>query len=204
MEFEIRPYHPSDLCALYRICLLTGDSGKDATQLFSDPDLLGHYYAGPYGVFEPDVCFTLTADGDPCGYILGARDSDAFAERLERDWFPVLRERYPLPPEADSSPSASLIRAIHRGIMHNPDADGYPAHLHIDLLPVAQGRGLGRRMMDTFLNRLREMYIPAVHLGVGAENHRAIAFYAHVGFHVIKEYPWGILYGMKFTMEEEP
>jgi hypothetical protein len=25
MPFTIRPYHPSDLVALYRVCLLTGD-----------------------------------------------------------------------------------------------------------------------------------------------------------------------------------
>src|SRR5262245_63083228 len=38
----IRPYRPSDLDALYRICLLTGDDGQDATSLYNDPRLLGH------------------------------------------------------------------------------------------------------------------------------------------------------------------
>ena len=57
MDFAIRPYHPSDLCALYRVCLLTGDSGQDASQLYRDPELLGHIYVAPYAVFEPDLCF---------------------------------------------------------------------------------------------------------------------------------------------------
>ena len=106
MIFSIRPYHASDLCALYRICLLTGDGGSDAAPLYRDGELLGHYYVAPYAVFEPEVCFTLTQDGVPCGYMLGARDSATFSARCEQDWFPTLRERYPLPPAEDTSADA--------------------------------------------------------------------------------------------------
>ena len=31
----------------------------------------------------------------------------------------------------------------------------YPAHLHIDLLPVLQGKGVGRAMMARLLDELR-------------------------------------------------
>ena len=44
MKFKIRPYHPTDLTALYKICLLTANSGGDASKLFSIPDLVGHFY----------------------------------------------------------------------------------------------------------------------------------------------------------------
>lgn len=110
--FAIRPYHPSDLYSLYRICLLTGANGVDASSLFRDPELLGHYYAAPYAVLEPDLCFVLTHAGAPCGYVLGTRDSATFAARCEREWFPVLRTRYPLPPDDDQSEDAQLIRRI--------------------------------------------------------------------------------------------
>src|SRR5262249_24287047 len=103
MEFTIRPYHPSDLTALYHICLLTGDNGQDASGLYRDPDLLGRYYVAPYAVLEPELCFVLTRGGTPCGYILGTRDSAAFREHCEREWFPILRERYPLPEADDHS-----------------------------------------------------------------------------------------------------
>ena len=196
MTFSIRPYHASDLCALYRICLLTGDGGSDAAPLYRDGELLGHYYVAPYAVFEPDVCFTLTQDGVPCGYMLGARDSAAFSARCERDWFPTLRERYSLPPAEDASADAGMIRAIHRGYHPHPEAAAYPAHLHIDLLPIAQGQGWGRKLMETFLDRLRALSVPAVHLGVSARNTRAIAFYERIGFHLIQAYPGWSAYGM--------
>jgi ribosomal protein S18 acetylase RimI-like enzyme len=203
MPFAIRPYHASDLVALYRICLQTGASGQDATALYRDPELLGHYYAGPYAVREPDLCFVLTHRGDPCGYVLGTRDSDAFGAWCERAWFPVLRERYPLPPPDDDSPDARIIRLIHNGYRAHPDAAGYPAHLHIDLLPVAQGQGWGRRLMQAFLDQLRELDVPAVHLGVGLANPGAIAFYERVGFDRIRTYDDWIAFGMRLTRDSD-
>lgn len=198
MPFAIRRYHPSDLYALYRICLLTGDSGADASHLYRDPELLGHYYAAPYAVLEPDLCFVLTHSGTPCGYILGTSDSVAFGAWCDREWFPVLRERYPLPAPADDSRDAHIIRLIHAGHRVHPDVIDYPAHLHIDLLPIAQGQGWGRRLMQTFLERLREVGVPAVHLGVGMRNPGAIAFYERVGFHRIKTYEGWIAFGMRW------
>jgi ribosomal protein S18 acetylase RimI-like enzyme len=196
MPFAIRSYHPSDLCALYRICLLTGDSGHDARELCNDDALFGHCYAAPYAVLEPDLCFVLLADGEPCGYILGTRDSRTFRERCEREWFPVLRTRYAVPLASDHSLDADLIRRIHTGVPFDPDLAAYPAHLHIDLLPIAQGQGWGRMLMQTFLTRLRALRVPGVHLGVGRRNTRAISFYERVGFQVIKSSERSICFGM--------
>jgi GNAT superfamily N-acetyltransferase len=197
MEFTIRPYHPVDLSALYRICLLTGDHGTDASHLYSDPDLLGHYYAAPYAVYEPDLCFMLLHNGMPCGYILGTRDTTAFYARCEQDWLPRLRERYPMPDTNDTSPNARLIRTIHKKYEPEKDVIEYPAHLHIDLLPVAQGQRLGHKLMQTFLARLRELEVPAVHLGVSKKNPRAVRFYERAGFHKVTESDNGITYGMR-------
>ena len=72
---------------------------------------------------------------------------------------------------------------------HHPDYfcpepyERYPSHLHIDLLPRAQGRGYGRRMIEQVLNALRRRQSPGVHLGVSERNTRAIAFYRRLGFH---------------------
>jgi GNAT superfamily N-acetyltransferase len=193
---KIRPYHPCDLTALYRICLLTGDSGKDASALYQDPDLLGHYYAAPYAVFEPDLCFILTRSGVPYGYILGTRDSAKFADRCESEWFPLLRERYPMPEINDNSHDAQIIHLIHKGRRCCDDVAAYPAHLHIDLLPEVQRQGMGRKLIRVFFNRLRELKVSAVHLSVGKANPGAIRFYERVGFHRIKELENGIVFGM--------
>jgi len=94
---HIRPYRPGDLDALYQICLLTGDNGQDATSLFADPMLLGHFFAAPYGLFAPSLAFVLEDAQGVGGYILGALDTRAFEEQLESNWWPRLRTRYPDP-----------------------------------------------------------------------------------------------------------
>jgi len=81
-------------------------------------------------------------------------------------------------------------RLMH--LLHHPDkafprtlpvAFGpYPSHLHIDLLPTAQGRGRGRALMERLLEALRRDGSAGVHLGVAAANARAIGFYEHLGF----------------------
>ncbi len=195
MSFKIRPFHPSDIPALYRICLQTGDNGVDATVLYRDAELLGHHYAAPYAILEPDLCFILTSSGQPCGYVLGTRDSVGFARATEEHWFPLLRERYALPDVADMSHDAAMIRHIYEGCPAHAELSAYPAHLHIDLLPEGQGQGWGRALIETFINRLRELTVPAVHLGVGKNNMRAVGFYRSVGFHTIQEFPWGYLLG---------
>ena len=92
MTFSIRPYEPRDLHAVYDICLKTGDSGEDATALYSnkegDPDALGHLYAGPYVTLEPALAFMLTDGEEVVGYILGAFDTERFNERYRLEWLP--------------------------------------------------------------------------------------------------------------------
>ena len=94
---EIRALRREDRDALYAICLKTGDAGQDATALYRDPELLGHLYAGPYAALEPESAFVLEDDAGIGGYIVGARDTYAFETRLEAEWWPGLRARYPDP-----------------------------------------------------------------------------------------------------------
>jgi hypothetical protein len=49
---------------------------------------------------------------------------------------------------------------------------------------------------NLLITRLRALQVPGVHLGVGRRNTRAISFYEHVGFQVIKSSEGGIRFGM--------
>ena len=73
-EFTLRRAQPTDRAGAYRVCLLTGDSGRDATHLHQDPDALGNVYVGAYLAFEPDLAFVLEDAEGICGYTLGALD----------------------------------------------------------------------------------------------------------------------------------
>ncbi len=192
-------YHPSDRDALYAVCLRTGDSGEDATDLYADGDLLGHVYLGAYLALEPELARVLRrADGAAVGYCVATASTLDFERRCEESWWPALRARYAAPAAEDESPDARLLRTIH----HPPRSGAswlaqYPAHLHIDLLPEAQGGGSGRHVLDAVLDAVAETGAPGIHLGVGGRNVRAIGFYEHLGFRTLEHQPWGLTMGMR-------
>ena len=202
MPIQIRPYQPEFLPDLYRICLETGDSGRDASPQFTDPELLGAFFAAPYAILEPDLTFVLQDEAGVCGYILGSRDSNRFADWMKHEWLPRWRAKHPLTVQAHSSPETlryqeRIIGLMHRGYVPYDCVLEYPAHLHIDLLPRAQGQGWGRALMNTFLDRLRELEVPGVHLGVGKSNPGAIQFYERLGFARLEEEEYVLVMGME-------
>lgn len=176
---EIRAARLHDLPAVYRICFDTADRDWDPATTPHDPDLLGHLYAGPYLLFQRELASVVVDDAGVAGYILGCADTADWQQRLERDWWPGLRSAHPVSGAAPVD--AALVRGIHDGDP-DPVLPGFPAHLHIDLLPRAQGRGYGRMLLQRLLDQLRDRGVPGVHLGVGDANRNAIAFYEHLGF----------------------
>lgn len=192
----IRRAHPSDLVYLYEICHQTGDAGKDASPRVADRWILGHYYAAPYLVRDPGWCWTAVDEHGPCGYLVTTPDTAAFTAWMNADWLPAVRALYagtlPVP---RSDLESSLRDLLNRPASHPALAATYPAHLHIDFLPRAQGQGLGTRLLAEFRTRLRAEGVQGFHLGVGAANTGAQAFYAKQGLAVLETAPWGLLLG---------
>ncbi|MEX1057452.1 MAG: hypothetical protein WED11_06960, partial [Natronospirillum sp.] len=184
MTFKIRPAHASDTPLLYQICLTTGTKGQDATPLMGDPYILGHCYLGAYLALQPDCAFVLTDNGTPCGYIVGAPDTASFSDQVERRWLPGLREQYAKdePHTARSDFEQDLRRLIHARPLAPAVSQEYPAHLHINLLPVAQGAGGGRALLQRLFAQLGALEAPGIHLIQSASNQAAFQFYLRVGF----------------------
>lgn len=180
----IRDVRPGDLEALYRICLATGDSGADAAALYRDPKLVGHLYAAPYAVLEPEHALVVEDGEGVGGYIVGALDTLAFEARMDAEWFPALRRQYPDPGD---DPAGWRLDEVRAWQIHHPRpppariAEPYPSHLHINLLPRLQGQGLGQALIDAWLARIDAAGSRGVHLGVSAANHRALRFYRAYG-----------------------
>jgi ribosomal protein S18 acetylase RimI-like enzyme len=180
----VRPALAVDLPGAYRVCLLTGDSGRDASTLFRNHDLLGHVFVGPYVVGEPDLALVVADAEGIAGYCLAVADTRAFERWCEAAWWPTLRAQYP--PPADATPDGELVGLIHAPA-HAPEGvlRDYPAHLHIDLLERTRGLGLGRALVERQLTALRARGVPGLHLDVATDNANAIAFYEHLGFAVV-------------------
>jgi len=177
----VRHATPADLPGAYRVCLLTGDAGRDGTALHRDPDLLGHVFVGPYVTGSPDLAYVVEDEGGIAGYCLAVADTRAFEAWQEAAWWPPLRERYPLP--ADDTPDGELVRLLHApSTAADATVAAWPAHLHIDLLAHLRGQGLGRTLVERQMADLAARGIPGLHLEVAADNPGGIAFYRRLGF----------------------
>ena len=184
--FNIRRCEPRDVDSAYNVCLRTGDNGEDASHAFDDHMALGHIYVGPYLKIEPQLAFVLEDPQGVCGYALGALDSKTYYDAYLNQWLPQIRQRHPEPagdPARWTRTQKVYFDYYHPEIFLPEPYNQYPSHLHIDLLPHARGRGLGREMMNVLLAELSAIGSPGVHLGMGATNLRAERFYKKLGFH---------------------
>lgn len=180
---RIRPFRPGDEPALAEVCVRTADAGGDATGLLSDDEIWPAIFVLPYAARHPQFAFVVeTEDGQVAGYVVAAPDTEAFEEWFRDEWWPQYGHRFPRPTDGQGVEHDILSYAYGRAPGVALYSAGYPAHLHIDILPKAQGQGWGRRLIDQLAGALRDAGVPGLHLVVGTDNRGAMAFYPRVGF----------------------
>lgn len=186
--YEIRQSTVADLPYIYEICWKTGYRGQSVEGILEDRYQIGHYFAAPYLHYDKECCFVATENGIPKGYILGTSDTVNYTKWLNKEWLPQVRKLYDFSGEEASDPFAKFIRkCIADDTVVERSLYEYPAHLHIDLLPDLQGKGMGRKLMEVFFKRCLQKGATRVHLGVGKKNPKAVAFYKKMGMFVISE-----------------
>ncbi|MCX6993316.1 MAG: GNAT family N-acetyltransferase [Kiritimatiellaeota bacterium] len=207
----IRPYAAGDRVAVRRICCDTADAGRPVDRpspveaFFEDRELFADLLMNYYTDYEPASAWVAEQAGVPAiaggpvitggpaiaggvvGYLTGCRDTGRF--RRIMFWRIVPRALFKAFWRGTwwSVSTRRLVRwnlpiwwrlLGHRAM---PLA-GYPAHLHINLRPGMQGQGIGRQLVNQFLDQLRLAGIPGVHLSTRADNMAALAFFEKMGF----------------------
>ena len=197
---HIRGYEPSDLDQLYEICLRTGAAGEDATDLVVDPRLFGEIYAAPYGVLEPEHALVLDdGSGAAIGYVLGALDTRCSRRGARPSGGRRCARGIRSARAGTSSTSSSSRSSTATNPPITPWWPRYPSHLHIDLLPHAQGAGWGRRLMSALEDLLAGRRVRGRPPRDQRRNHRAIAFYRHLGYEELDADAVGYTFGRRLT-----
>ncbi|MBB4019699.1 MULTISPECIES: N-acetyltransferase [Chelatococcus] len=183
---NIRPVKSADIEALYAVSLLTGFEGRDASHLYDDPKMMGHIYAAPYAVLEPQLALVIEDSQGIAGFAVGVIDTKEWEDRLEREWWPQLRLRYADPPEASRdvwTPDERRASMIHHPTRTPAGVVGkYPAHLHLKISPRIQGGGFGSKLFDKWRSIAVQQGAKGIHVGVNRANTRAIRFWGRLGF----------------------
>jgi ribosomal protein S18 acetylase RimI-like enzyme len=178
----IRPYDPADLVRLREICLLTGAAGGDATGRWSDDALLPDLFLEPYVTYAPGWAWVVEVDGAVEGYLVAVSDTSAFVSWWSDTWTPWFAAAHPRPEPPYSEEDELVLRGYRPGVMEIPELDDFPAHLHIDLLPAAQGNGWGKKLIGRLRSELADVGVPGVFASLDPQNTAARGFYERIGF----------------------
>ena len=198
-EVIIRNYWPKDELAVQEITYRTGFKGEDLTgrAYFDDKRLFFFFFIYYYTQFEPEHFFVAedTGTGKVVGFIGGTTDTAAQQKNFQRTmvWRIGLRAylftswRYPR-----TFKTLMGMRKMRSDFEQEDEAvaafrSEYPAHLHIDLLPEYQSRGIGTRLIAHFEAHLIGLSVPGVHLRTTSRNLKAVPFYKKMGYTVINE-----------------
>ena len=186
-KFSIRPYRGSDRSAVRKTCFLTGYMGEPANWIWRDQESFSDIFTGYWTDREPEHALVVELDGEVVGYLLGCMDSRRVwsVEKL------VARHGFVRGIAFRPGTSRMFWRMITDGIgdsiKHRLPPPTYydarwPAHLHIDLLPVCRHSGVGSALVGRWLDSLRLADVAGCHLQTMAENTSAIAFFERMGF----------------------
>jgi ribosomal protein S18 acetylase RimI-like enzyme len=198
-DVVVRIYRPEDESAIKEITYQTGFKGENLAgrKYFDDKHLLYLIFIYYYPNFEPKHCFVAenTTTGAVVGFICGTPDTHQQEKRFKKTipwrifvWtFTFTIWRYPktfatllkmakMIPSIDPKGFSEIIKT-------------YPAHLHINLLPKYQRKGLGTRMIQIFENHLKDLCVPGVHLQTTNYNKKAIPFYIKQDYQLVNDVP---------------
>lgn len=181
----IRKYEEKDKENVQFVCL--NSEGPDNAPDEETGKFILITFCNYYLENEPENCFVVDDDGRAVGYIICAENYDKYKKIFDRDYLPTTEkfgpERYKW--------------ALNSSAPQSKFKDEYPAHLHIDILPDYQSKGIGSKLIKAFCDNLKEKGVKGVMLIVGTENEGARRFYERNGFTLLQDMPTGAAYGMK-------
>ena len=181
----IRPYDNKDKINVRQVCIATS-VGHDAPE--KEQRFILKLYCDYYIEQEPQNCFVIADDNDNAvGYILCSENMKRYIKAMA--------------PYRASVKNMSLIKYLFAWgelIAHLPAAKKCKAHLHIDILPEYQHKGLGTKLINTLTDSLKAKGIDSVMLVVNSSNVNAVKFYKKNGFKEYLNFGKGILMTKNF------
>jgi ribosomal protein S18 acetylase RimI-like enzyme len=183
-NIEIRKFVKADKKAIQDIAYLTGYMGESAEQFWPHKQSFAEIWTSYYIDHEPDSLYVAIKDNSVVGYLTGCLNT-ALSPKSE-DIFQSAIMKYGLLFRPGTA--SFLWRAMLDAIMDKRSAksdfidERWPAHLHINLIPLARGTGLGAALMQSWLEQLRQARSPGCRLSTLVENTRAVSFFEKMGF----------------------
>jgi GNAT superfamily N-acetyltransferase len=192
-DFQVRGYRPEDRDAVRYICCETGFMGEPQEVFFEGRDVFADMWSSYWTDYEPESCFVAEVESRVVAYLLGCKDTDryerVFAGEIGPRLFRKALRQGIFFKRKNLVYLARVVQGHLRGEFRIPMKKikaEYPAHLHNNIAdPWLRGKGIGKAVMNAYLDYLREQGIKGVHLGTTSYNKQAVPFYKSCGFEEI-------------------
>ena len=186
---SIRLYEKGDRAAVFRIGADTSFFGEPLEIYMDDRQLFCDIFYSYYTDLEPEHCWVACAQKEVVGFLTGCVNTATQRRLWARKILPVitgriLRGDYRIGRKTLRYTWKVVLSAMRSEFTH-VNVALYPAHLHINLAVDWRGRGLGRGLMEAYLEQLRQLGVPGVYLDTSSENATACILYEKMGFRIL-------------------
>jgi ribosomal protein S18 acetylase RimI-like enzyme len=189
----LRPYQSTDREQVLQLAADTAFFGEPVEVILEDRRLFCDLVYAYYTDDEPELAWVAVEDSYLMGFIVGAVDT-ARQQRVVREQIAprvaagVLRGRYRTGPLTWRWLGRLGSSALRRDLA-DVDLHQYPAHLHINVDGRSRGKGVGRQLMERYLEHLRALGVAGVHLHTTDRNVAACILYERLGMRLLDARP---------------
>lgn len=190
-EIIIREYNRNDRASLREIACDTAFMGEPAEKFFTGREFLADFLTLYHTDYEPQSIFIAEKEGKVVGYLSGAKDEKTMDSIFTVKVLPIAALKLIFKGTIFKKNSFLFILfnifSFLKGEFNAPAfiKKDYPAILHINVDKNYRGSGIGRRLIETYLNYLKEEKIKGLHLTTQSE--KSFKFFEKLGFKILYE-----------------
>ncbi|MBU4306186.1 MAG: GNAT family N-acetyltransferase [Candidatus Omnitrophica bacterium] len=187
-DVVIRKFSAKDRVQVRRISCETAFLGAGHDCFCDDEEVLADALTLYFTDYEPESGFVAVSGEGVVGYLIGARDTARMEKIVNSKIVPgligkIFRKGL-LRRQVNRTFLAHLLLSIFRGEFFAPDVNRqYPAILHINIDAQYRGLHIGTRLIERYVELLREQNIKGVHCGTMSD--AAKEFFRKQGFSVL-------------------
>jgi GNAT superfamily N-acetyltransferase len=184
----IRKFSKKDRKDVRRIASETAFWGSSRYEFFEDDEILADLLTKYYTDYEPGYCFVATYKDSVVGYITGAENVSVMNRIFYFRIIPKLLlksiNRGLFFKKNTSKFLFHCLISLFNGEFSTPDfSSKYPATLHINIDRNFQNLGIGRELINKYLDLLKVERVRGVYFGTTSEG--AKIFFTKVGFKLL-------------------
>ncbi len=170
----IRNYNTKDRPMVRRISCQTAFMGESSAAFFADDEILADALTLYFTDYEPESCLVAECDNSVVGYLLGAKDvlgmEKIFAERIAQTLFVKAIRRHLFFNMRNVKFLFNVFLSLVKGEFKVPTfSKDYPATLHINIIKEYRLRGIGSKLINAYLDYLKQQEIKGVYFATLSE-----------------------------------